>query len=118
MTAGNELVAQLNAALPETAEGRAEWDERESALIDLARRQADDIEQLEALLRLEGSSVVGSTGQSRMNPAFAELRQQRLALAKILTGLRLPDEGYGSSANRQQASAATARWKGKGGRHG
>src|SRR5690554_3261573 len=114
MSAGTELVAQLNSALPVTDEGAAEWDERESALIDLARRQADDIEKLERLLEMEGSSVTGSTGQARMNPAFSELRQQRLALAKILSGIRFPDEGYGSSSNRQQAQAATKRWS-KGG---
>jgi hypothetical protein len=88
-TAGEALAAQLNGALPEGGE----WDEREAALVDLARRQADDIEALERLLEREGPTVTGAAGQSRLNPVFGELRQQRLALSKILSGLRLPDEG-------------------------
>ncbi len=64
-TAGDALAAQLNGALPEGGE----WDER------------------------EGPTVTGAAGQSRLNPVFGELRQQRLALSKILSGLRLPDEG-------------------------
>lgn len=106
VTSGDKLVALLNQSLP----GGAEWDEREQALIDLARRQANDIDQLERLLALEGASVTGSTGQSRLNPAFAELRQQRLALSRILGDIKLPDEGLGASKNVTKSRAAHVRW--------
>jgi hypothetical protein len=106
IAAGEKLVKQFTDAL---ADGE-EYDERETALLDLARRQADDIDALEAQLKLEGASVAGSMGQSRLNPIFAELRQQRLALAKILHDVKLPDEGLGASKNSQQQRAARSRW--------
>lgn len=105
-SAGDKLAQDFNGALPDGAE----WDERESALLDLARRQADDVATLEAQLVIEGTSVVGSTGQARLNPIFAELRQQRLALSKILADVRLPDEGLGQSKNVTKQRAANSRW--------
>lgn len=106
MTAGDKLVASLSASLPEDVE----WDERETALLDLARRQANDIAALEALLAEQGPVVTGSTGQDRLNPVFAELRQQRLALGKILGDVKLPDEGLGASKNAKAQRAAQTRW--------
>jgi len=106
-TAGDALAAQLNGALPEGGE----WDEREAALVDLARRQADDIEALERLLEKEGPTVTGAAGQSRLNPVFGELRQQRLALGKILSGLRLPDEGMSGVRDAVKRRAAETRWR-------
>lgn len=105
--AGTELVAQMNGALPD----EAEWDERELAILDLARRQADDISDLENVLDIQGPLVTGSTGQERLNPAFAELRQQRLALGKLLESIRLPDEGMGRVPNAKKARAAATRWR-------
>jgi hypothetical protein len=106
MGAGELLRQDLDAALlPEQ-----EWEEREAALLVLASRQADDIEKLEAVLAMEGPTVVGSTGQSRLNPAFAELRQSRLALARILGDIRMPDEGVGSSRNIKKVRSAQRRW--------
>lgn len=104
--AGDKLVKQFTDAL---ADGE-EYDERETALLDLARRQADDIAALERQLEAEGATVAGSMGQTRLNPIFAELRQQRLALAKILHDVKLPDEGLGASRNSQQQRAARSRW--------
>lgn len=106
IAAGDKLVRQFTDAL---ADGE-EYDEREVAVLDLARRQANDIAALEGQLEAEGGSVTGSTGQSRLNPIYAELRQQRLALAKILQSVKLPDEGLGSSRNSQQQRAARSRW--------
>lgn len=105
--AGTELVAQMNSALP----AEAEWDERELAILDLARRQADDISDLENVLHMQGPLVTGSTGQERLNPAFAELRQQRLALGKLLDSIRLPDEYLGHVPDAKKARAAATRWR-------
>lgn len=106
VSAGDALVEQLNAALGEGEE----WDEREAAVLDLARRQADDIERLELLLETEGATVMGAAGQTRMNPAFGELRQQRLALTKILASVRLPEEGMGQQKDVVKQRAANYRW--------
>lgn len=106
LTAGDKLVQQFRDALGKDEE----YDERESALLDLARRQADDIQALEDQLEAEGGAVKGSMGQTRLNPIYSELRQQRLALAKILHDVKLPEEGLGSSRNSQQQRAARSRW--------
>lgn len=106
-TAGDLLRTQLDASLPEGAE----WDEREQALLNLASCQADDIAALEKLLVEQGATVRGSTGQSRLNPVFAELRQQRLALARILAEVKLPDEGMDTpTKNPVKQRAANSRW--------
>lgn len=105
---GSELVAAFDRALGSDAE----WDERELAILDLARRQADDIAALEAVLAEQGPTVAGSMGQQRLNPAFAELRQQRLALGKLLESIRLPDEGMlGKTPNVKKVRAAQTRWR-------
>jgi hypothetical protein len=55
--------------------------------------------------------VLGSAGQLVLNPTVAELRQQRLALHRLVASLRLPNEEGGSvSLGRQEA--AGARWRG------
>jgi hypothetical protein len=105
--AGVALIAQINAALADDAE----WDERELAILDLARRQANDIAALEQVLETQGPLVTGSTGQQRLNPAFAELRQQRLALEKMLASIRLPDESMGRVPDAKKSRAAATRWR-------
>lgn len=105
--AGAALIAQINAALPENGE----WDERELAILDLARRQANDIADLETVLAGQGPLVKGSMGQERLNPAFAELRQQRLALGRLLESIRLPDEGMGHVPDPKKSRAAATRWR-------
>lgn len=116
-TAGDALVESLNASLPtkEVEPGvwqRSGWDEREAALIEIARRAANDIEALEMALAEQGPMVTGSTGQQRLNPIFAELRQQRQGLAKILSQIKMPDEGMGgaSGTSAVKSRAAKARW--------
>jgi hypothetical protein len=105
-TAGELLAIQFNSALPEGVE----WDERELAMLMLAQSQANDIQALEGVLEDQGAVIIGSTGQQRLNPVFAELRQQRLALSKILAEIKLPDEGLGSTKNVVKQRAANARW--------
>lgn len=47
----------------------------------------------------------GSMGQEVINPLFTELRQQRAALAKLFSQLKLPDVD-GSAAGKDQSSDA------------
>lgn len=109
MSAGDELVANLERALPVAPEGMvAEWNEIEVALIALARKQADAIEALELELSLSTLTVEGSTGQLRLNPIVAELRLQRESLKRTLAELRLPDAGPLKNAAKQRA--ARHRW--------
>lgn len=63
----------------------------ELAVLTAACRQADDIVLLEAAIAADGVTVIGSQGQGRLNAAFTEVRQSRLALTKMLGALALPD---------------------------
>lgn len=92
----------------------AEWelDPRELALLSAACRQSDDVAALEAALATDGLVTLGSAGQPRMNAVITELRQSRMAVAKLLVDLRLPgDVDPPMTATQARASrAATARW--------
>lgn len=112
VTPGDRLVSDLTKGLP-TRSGpngveRAEWNEIESALLEVARRQANDIAALEAQLEADGLIVTGSKGQSRMSPIVTELRLSRQALVRVLAELRMPDAGPLKNAAKQRA--ARARW--------
>ena len=95
--------------------GVYEFEEHELAVLEVAARQADDVAALEALIVDQGMTVTGSTGQSRLNPAIAEVRQGRLALGKLLGLLALPDEfdRPATAASRTAQKAANARWSRK-----
>jgi hypothetical protein len=104
------------------AAGKALWKEvtgtyslapGEMPLLALACRQADDVAALEALLAADGLVVAGSAGQLRLSAVVTELRQGRLALAKLLDQLALPVEAGAPSmtpAQRRGKAAADARW--------
>ena len=108
-----------------TAAGRALWravvgdydlDAAELVILTAACRQADDVALLEATIADNGATVTGSQGQPRLNAALTEVRQGRIALAKLLAELRLPsdeDEGAGRSPAAVRArAAAQVRWAG------
>jgi hypothetical protein len=103
--AGTALVARIRRALGDAYE----LDEREEALLDLAARQADDVARLEADVRDRGTTVLGSTRQPVLNPSISESRQGRLALAKILGAISLPDSER-EAVGRARA-AAEERWR-------
>lgn len=78
--------------------GRALWvavmigfalDEHELALLREACRTVDNLDALTEQLELDGIMSESSQG-SRVHPALPELRQQRIALARLLAALRIP----------------------------
>lgn len=86
----------------------------ELAVLAAACRQADDVALLEAAIVADGVTVTGSQGQPRLNAALTEVRQGRLALAKLLGALALPDEDddrpmTASQRRAQKAGRAAAR---------
>jgi hypothetical protein len=95
-----ELVESIRGCLREDRE----WDERETALLELASRQAADIDRLEHDIADNGVRAGG-----RLNPAVAEVRQGRVALARILAGVDVPD-GASTTVLRARKAAA-ARWR-------
>lgn len=100
------------------AEGRRLWSSvldvfdlsaAELVLLAAAARQADDVATLEAGLR-DGFVVKGSKGQPRLSGAVTEVRQGRLALARLIAELRLPSDGVQVGKNPTKQRAAAVRW--------
>lgn len=78
--------------------GRALWravlrdyelDEHETSILTQACRIADACDALQGLIDTEGVMSESSQG-SRVHPALVELRQQGIALARLMTALRIP----------------------------
>lgn len=95
------------------ATGEFELSVADATILEQAAAQLDTIDTLERLLAEQGSTVEGSRGQSRLNPLYAEIRQGRLAFAKLVDALSWPvddaDEGM-TAAQRRAKHAADSRW--------
>lgn len=91
--------------------GRALWravlrdfelDEHERATLLQACRLADVCDTLARTIEAEGIMSESSQG-GRVHPAVVELRQQGIALARLMTALRIPageDTGAGRTQSR------------------
>jgi hypothetical protein len=106
--AGKSLWTAVWSELPATFE----FDGRELAILGSACVQADTIAALERAIRRDGVTIAGSKGQRRLHPAIVEARQGRLALARLLGELQIPDVDARpmSSASQRAAKAARSRW--------
>src|SRR4051812_32631839 len=49
-----------------------------------------EIDSLREALKVDGVTVAGSRGQRRVHPAVNEIRQHRMALARLLKSVALP----------------------------
>lgn len=109
-----EGLAKAGKALWSAVNDRFELEPHHALALASACRCADMIDRLEALLA-DDLTTTGSTGQPRLSPAVAELRQHRLALSKLLTDLALPAEDTAevapqSATSRKASKAASVRW--------
>jgi hypothetical protein len=89
--------------------------EEELLTVLRACRQEDDNARLEQAAIEEPVYIEGSRGQRIINPIWAELRQGRLNVQRLLAGVTVIDEagkGQRSSAARRMA---LARWAGRNG---
>lgn len=77
-----------------------------------------EVDALRAALDVDGLTVQGSTGQVRVHPAVNEVRQHRMALARLLKQLDLPaqDDEPESWTTKNARAAAQARWDNEKGR--
>ncbi|MBG0818200.1 hypothetical protein [Planomonospora sp. ID82291] len=85
----------------------------ELPLLVEACRTADELVMMRRTLAAEESTVIGSTGQPKAHPLYAELRAHRLLLGKLLDSLALPveDQEKGLTPNQERAQkAANVRW--------
>lgn len=91
-------------------------DERQ-ALVG-ACRTLDELGRLEKALKTAPVVVLGSTGQERPNPLFAEVRAHRLALKGLLLAVGLTDAEADRHAGAARSSAgrklARQRWDQRG----
>ena len=78
--------------------GRALWrsvltdyelDEHETTILKEACRTVDSLDALQTILDNEGALAESPQGK-RVHPALPELRQQRIALARLIVALRIP----------------------------
>jgi hypothetical protein len=77
-----------------------ELDEHERVVLREACRTADSLDGLQVLLESEGLMSESSQGP-RVHPALVELRQQRIALARLFAALHIPTgEEEGRSQHR------------------
>ena len=83
-------------------------------LLEECCRTLDDLDALRKAVDAEGVTVEGSARQPRAHPALVELRQQRVALGRLLSQLALPDdtgEALPSLTEARARRAAEARWR-------
>ena len=87
----------------------ADWtlEVHEMTLLTEAVRTVDTLDKLAAIVADEGPVIDGKAGQ-RAHPALVEARQLKIALARLLAALRLPDgtEGDESQGRRQRRVGA------------
>lgn len=83
----------------------------EAELLAEAAHTMTEIDTLRAALDADGLTVAGSTGQKRVHPAVNEIRQHRMALARLLKAVDLPGaEEPESWTTKNAREAARARW--------
>ncbi len=87
--------------------------EHETVLLRQAVRVVDLCDALQRVLDAEGVMSTSRLGDVRVHPAAVELRQQRLALARLVVALRVPlgDQEDQTPAN---TSATVARLQRRG----
>jgi hypothetical protein len=76
-------------------------EEHERSLLVEATRTLDLLDSLEAIVKTEGS-VIDSPQGRKAHPAVVEVRQQRIALARLLAALRLPAGEEGGDRRPQR----------------
>ncbi|WP_336922375.1 P27 family phage terminase small subunit [Aquipuribacter sp. SD81] len=97
-----------------TTLGTFDLSDAEAELLAECCRLLDEIDALRRSVEQDGTTVRGSTGQPRVHPALAEVRQHRLALGRLLSQLDLPDEDGGvvSPMRARSRRGHAARWGG------
>ena len=88
-----------------------ELDARGLADLEAACRLQDDAAQLQTLIEKHGR-VARKNGRVYLNPAVSELRQARIAVARLLGGLGLGDNPAQpeTAASQRAKRAAHAKW--------
>lgn len=96
-----------------------ELEVHELLLLKEAVRTVDLLDDLAKLVADDGPVTQDRFGQDRVHPALVEARQLKIALARLLAALRLPDgvEGDESQGRRTQRRVGARGVYGTAGRH-
>ena len=70
-------------------------EEHDAALLRETCRTVELLDDLEAILKRDGAVISWPQGM-KAHPAAVEARQQRIALARLMAALRLPEDTEGS----------------------
>jgi hypothetical protein len=84
------------------------FERHERELLAEACRTVDELRRLGEVLAAEGYSTHTGAGGAKLHPAVAERRQQRIALGRLLTALRIPDDNDDRSQYRGDARVLLA----------
>jgi hypothetical protein len=90
-----------------------ELTDSERELLSEAARLMDELETLKAQLDADGLTLVTPSGILKPHPCLAEVRSHRIALARLLAQLALPDETGEALATATQVRGrqnAAKRW--------
>jgi len=85
-----------------------ELEEHELALLREAVRTVDTLDRLDAVVRADGGMIDTPSGV-KVHPGLVEARQLRIALARLLAALRLPDGEVGAESQGRRQRRAGAR---------
>jgi hypothetical protein len=103
------------------AAGKALWtklhavyvfEPKELIVLEMCCRQADNIAELDREIKKSGVIATGYSGQERISQCVIEVRQARIALARLLGELALPsvDSKPMSARSARAKRAADSRW--------
>jgi hypothetical protein len=102
-SAGDAMVDRI---IADMAEHQLEPDQRDRELFSVVADIANEIEELKRTVEDEGRSTFLKDGRPVVHGAVVELRLQRAALAKLLSGLSIDATGK----NPVKQRAAITRW--------
>lgn len=113
VTAGQRLTADI---LAEAEHLDLELDQKEIALLARAAVAADRIQELESIVRREGSTFTTKDGVVYPSPLLAELRLQDAVLTRNLRCIKL-DAPTASGVDAKKSRAGKASWAARVARH-
>ena len=103
-------------ALWESVVNDFELDASEVVRLGAAARLADDLTRMQEVLKDAPVTLESARGGMKTNPLFAECRNHRSALARIMQTLSLPEADATARPGDERSSAARAmaraRWSG------
>lgn len=113
-TAGQALTESI---LADMAAEDLDPDSREVELLARAATAADRIEELEAVVRRQGSTYADKNGLVKPSPILQEIRAQDQILMQALRGIKLEAPVTAAGKNAAKSRAGQASWRARQARH-